>query len=119
VTKTDPFGYPNLFSDPLRARASLTYTGPGGSGNRNAVYGPRYSNFDIGVYKHFRLRPETHRLQLRAVAFNAFNTANFFAEQYTHTASFFSAPERFGRLTETVGPRGRAREFEFALRYEF
>jgi hypothetical protein len=119
VTKTDPFGYPNLFADPLQARAALAYTRPGGSGNRNPVYGPRYSNFDIGVYKNFRLPMETHRIQFRAVAFNAFNTANFFAEQYSHTASFFSTPERFGRLTETVGSRGGAREFEFALRYEF
>lgn len=119
LTKTDPFGFPNLFSDPLQTRAAMEYTRPGGSGNRNPVYGPRYSNFDIGVYKNFRLWAESHRLQFRAVAFNAFNRANFFAEQYSHTASFFSTPERFGRLTETVGPRGGAREFEFALRYEF
>lgn len=121
VTRTDPEGFPNLFRDPAAARARLAYTRPGGVGNRNPVYGPRYANTDLGVHKRFPLpwAEGQHRLEFRATAFNAFNNVNFFAEQFSHTASFFSTPDRFGRLTETVGPRGGAREMEFVLRYEF
>jgi hypothetical protein len=120
VVKNGAGGLPNLFSDPAAVRAKMTYTRPGGTGNRNAVYGPKLFNIDLGVHKTFRVpRWESHRVQFRATAYNAFNNVNFFAEQYTHTASFFSTPERFGRLTETIGPRGGARELEFVLRYEF
>lgn len=120
VTRNGPGGFPNLFRDPAAVLARMQYTLPGGNGSRNPVYGPRFFNVDLGLHKSFRVpRLESHRIEFRWTAFNAFNNVNFFAEQYTHTASFFSAPANFGRLTETVGPRGGAREMEFVVRYEF
>lgn len=47
-----------------------------GDAGRNLLTSPSSSNFDLAVYKTFRVT-ETKRLQFRAEAFNAFNTPNF------------------------------------------
>jgi hypothetical protein len=52
--------------------APFTY----GNAGRNLLGGPGVANFDLAVYKNFRIT-ENKRLQFRAEAFNAFNTPGF------------------------------------------
>lgn len=86
------FQRPNLVGDPFPSGWVKTY-GPGGQyfnpaafavaapytfGNlgRNALRGPGFKNFDIGIFKNFRIT-ERIRIQYRAEGFNAFNVVNF------------------------------------------
>jgi hypothetical protein len=116
VTKKDPDGVPNLFSDPNAIISKLAYTRPGGVGTRNAVRGPAYSNVDTGLHKEFKLPIEGHSLEFRWTVFNAFNTVNFSPGDIDFD---IEAGATFGRIYSTAGPRGGAREMEFALRYSF
>ena len=52
--------------------APFTY----GNAGRNLLEGPGVANFDLAIYKYFRIT-ESKRLQFRAEAFNAFNTPAF------------------------------------------
>ncbi|MDZ4799718.1 MAG: hypothetical protein SGI92_16290 [Bryobacteraceae bacterium] len=52
--------------------AQFTY----GNAGRNLIQGPGEVNFDLAVYKSFRVR-EGIRVQFRAEAFNLMNTPNF------------------------------------------
>jgi hypothetical protein len=116
VTSVAPDGLPNLFSDPAAARSQTTFTRPGGAGSRNAFRGPAYFVVDLGLHKQFRLPwSERQRLEFRWQAFNAFNNVNF----STVGIELRATQASFGRITATAGPRGGAREMEFALRYTF
>jgi hypothetical protein len=56
----------------------FTNPGAGNIGNvpRNSIHGPRFAEWDIGIYKSFPI-PEGRRLQYRAELFNAFNQTRF------------------------------------------
>ncbi len=116
ITKRDADGVPNLFTNPNAALALLAYTGPGGVGTRNFVRGPAYSNVDFGLHKEFKMPWEGHGLQFRWTVFNALNTVNFDPDDIDFDKE---AGATFGRIYSTAGPRGGAREMEFALRYTF
>jgi hypothetical protein len=130
VTRNGPGGVPNLFSDPAAILADdFEYTLPGLSGSRNAITGPAYFSTDAGIYKTF-LMPwsDRQRLQFRATAFNLFNNVNFspgapFApgneSGWNGLTLDPTSPSTFGQFSQTDGPRGGAREMEFAVRYEF
>jgi hypothetical protein len=119
VTKNDPSGAPNLFSDPAAALSQFSYTRPGEVGSRNVVNGPGYFTADLGVHKRFSLPGgETQRLEFRATVFNVSNSVNFQTQGLGGTLRL-DIPNTFGRFTSTAGSRGGAREIEFALRYEF
>jgi len=116
ITRRDTVGQANLFTNPTSALSNFGYTRPGESGTRNAVRGPGYFNVDLGVQKRFRLPwKETHALEFRAIAFNAFNNVNF-AAGYFQSSLRINSTSTFGRLNATAGG---SRQFEFALRYEF
>lgn len=72
------------------------------------IYGPGLVDFDMALYKDFRLT-ERHKLEFRAEAFNTFNHTNF------STVSTNVGSGTYGQLTAARDPR----IFEFALRYEF
>jgi hypothetical protein len=115
VTESAPNGAPNLFSDPAAALAQFAYTRPGESGSRNAIRGPAYFAVDLGVHKRFALPwALQHRLELRAIVFNALNSVNFATSYFQNTRSLNSAT--FGTLG---GLAGSPRQAEFAIRYEF
>jgi hypothetical protein len=115
INRNGPDGYPNIFANTTAAFASFGAPGPGGVGTQYPFYGPAYFVVDLGVSKQFHLpKWDRQRLEFRATAFNALNKANFL---YTQVAAGFTAG--FGDITSTVGPRGGAREMEFALRYQF
>jgi hypothetical protein len=85
---------------------------PGQTGNigRTLVSGPRFLNVNLALLKNIRFT-ESMRVQLRAEAFNVFNTVNFFNN--TQLASITSTT--FGQITSTGDPR----ILQFAARFEF
>lgn len=109
------------FKNPDAALAALANPTDGGTGNRNAVNGPSYTDVDLGLLKNFSLPwHEGHRLQFRADMFNAFNNVSFappvsvlFGPQY---GNINGDPSQFGKITGTVNA---ARVIQFALRYDF
>ena len=119
--KTSPHYDPNtqqiqLFADPTAAIGS--FSGPLGlqGGSRNNLRGPHFSNFDLGLAKHFPIT-EKAGVEFRADAFNAFNHANFGLPGASGTADISNASS-FGVITTTVGAQPY-RVLQLALRVDF
>jgi hypothetical protein len=124
IIKNGPNGVPNMFSNPSAVYSLLQFTDPGQVGSRNVFRGPAYADLDLGVYKTFRMPwKESQQLQFRVTAYNALNSVNFASVGDTRDTGGFifdiDSPSTFGQLTRTAGPRGGAREMEFAVRYQF
>jgi hypothetical protein len=119
------FQRPNVVGDPFPEGWTKTY-GPGGLyfdpsalatppqytfGNlgRNALRGPGFKNFDIGIFKNFTFS-ERFRLQYRAEAFNAFNNTNF-----NNPGGSFGTTN-FGRVTGTASQQ---RSIQMGLKLYF
>lgn len=116
---SDPTTGVQLFADPDAARAA--FRGPLGleGGTRNNLRGPGFTNFDIGVAKHFPVT-EKVTVEFRADAFNAFNHVNFGLPGVSSGAlnggtADISDPGSFGIITTAAKPR----EIQFALRLDF
>jgi hypothetical protein len=110
---TDPaHGQLQLFADPTAAINA--FTGPLGlqGPTRNNLRGPRFSNTNLSLNKHFRIR-ENSELEFRAEAFNVFNHTNF--NLPTGSIADITAPSTFGVITSDVGPR----IMQFSLRFDF
>jgi len=107
-----------LFRDPAAALAALRNPRHGEMGNRNNLRGPSLWIADMALLKNFRLPwSETHRLQIRAEAFNVFNHNNFGLPTSTAPLRQTSINgNTFGQITTTATA---AREFQFAIRYDF
>jgi Carboxypeptidase regulatory-like domain/TonB-dependent Receptor Plug Domain len=90
--------------------ASFAAPAPGFFGNAGTgiIRGPRLIDFDMALYKDFRVY-EQQNLQFRAEAFNTFNHTNFNAV----TTSLGSGT--FGQVTSALDPR----IMELSLRYQF
>jgi len=115
IMRNGPDGFPNAFRDPADAFNSAVSTAPGGVGTGFPFYGPSFSTVDLGLNKRFPIRRlEGHSIEFRTTAYNALNRANF-----SYSQASAGTITGFGRIQSTVGPRGGARELEFALRYEF
>jgi hypothetical protein len=91
------------------------FSGPLGlqAGSRNNLRGPHYSNFDIGLLKHFPITEQVN-MEFRADAYNAFNHPNFELPGTSGTADI-SSPSTFGVITSDYG----ARVLQLALRVDF
>ena len=100
------------FRDPQAALSAFSFVSGQQSGSRDVLYGPHFSNVDLGVSKTFPLVGERYRLQFRAEAYNAFNHPNFGFPD-TNIGS-----PTFGVITTQVGQE-LARVMQFALRFEF
>ena len=113
---------PNLFKNPSAALAAVDFTAPGLPGSRNSIVGPAYASTDLGVYKDFHLfGSERQILELRATAFNVFNSVNFASLAGTGFITLDpTSPSTFGQITSLAAPSNKgAREMEFAVRYDF
>ena len=110
-----PSTVPNLFANASAAFNDIAFTLPGLPGSRNVFTGPAYASVDMGLDKTF-LMPwsERQNMQFRVTAYNVFNSVNFNLFNIDPTS-----PGTFGNFTSTAGPRGGAREMEFAVRYSF
>ena len=93
----------NAFSGPLGLQA----------GTRNNLRGPHYSDFDIGLAKHFPITEQV-KMEFRADAFNVFNHTNFQLPGIDGTADV-SSPSTFGVINSDYGPR----VLQLALRLDF
>jgi Carboxypeptidase regulatory-like domain len=91
------------------------FSGPVGleAGSRNNLTGPRYSNFDMGLIKHFPITEQYH-LEFRAEAYNVFNHTNFELPGAAATADITS-PSTFGVITSAYPNR----VLQLALRLDF
>ena len=76
---------------------------------RNSLRGPSRTNFDLAMSKITPLIGERLSLELRAEAFNVFNTA-----QFSDPVTNISSPN-FGRITSTAAPR----IMQFAAKFIF
>lgn len=76
---------------------------------RNSLRGPSRTNFDLAMSKITPLIGERLSLELRAEAFNVFNTA-----QFSDPVTNISSPN-FGRITGTAAPR----IMQFAAKFIF
>ena len=101
-----------FFANPQKALSAFSFVSGQQSGNRDVLYGPHFSNVDLGVSKTFPLMGERYRLQFRAEAYNAFNHPNF---GFPDTNI---ADSTFGVITTQVGQE-LSRVMQFALRFEF
>ncbi|MFZ0321680.1 MAG: carboxypeptidase-like regulatory domain-containing protein [Candidatus Sulfotelmatobacter sp.] len=96
------------------------FSGPVGleAGSRNNLRGPHYSDFDMGLIKHFPLTEQVH-LEFRADAFNVFNHVNFELPGSGGTADITS-PSTFGVISQDYGSQiGGSRVLQLALRLDF
>jgi len=102
-----------LFADPDRTRAA--FRGPLGleDGTRNNLRGPGFTNFDLGLAKHFFVK-ERLDIEFRMDAYNAFNHVNFGLPGTGGSGGTadISDPSSFG----VINNAGRPREVQFALR---
>jgi hypothetical protein len=121
LTRDGSNGIPNLFGQtPAGSPApsqwnNFTFTLPGLPGDRNDLTGPAYASTDVGITKSFRIT-ERDVFKVQARAYNVFNSVNF---ADSSLALDPTSPGTFGEITGTAGPRGGAREMEFAARFEF
>ncbi|MEO6335061.1 MAG: hypothetical protein ABIO91_08770, partial [Pyrinomonadaceae bacterium] len=106
------FSFPGLNTNTAFPGQVFFNVAPGQTGNvaRTLINGPRFFNVNAALLKNIRFT-ETMRVQLRAEAFNLFNTVNFFNN--TQLASITS--QTFGQITSAAA----ARQMQFAVRFEF
>ena len=109
-TGFDQNGNPSIFRNTNAAQAFIGQY-PGRVGTRNILRGAPLFNTDMSVGKYFQGPFEGHRIQVRAEAFNAFNTVNWGDPTRT-----LANPGNFGQITST---NGGPRVIQLALRYEF
>src|SRR5205814_5038895 len=80
-----------------------------GNAGRNTIQQPGIDNWDMGVYKNFRMRDRLN-LQVRWETFNTWNHTQF------GSANLSTSSLSFGRITSTrVGPR----RMQFGLRLPY
>jgi hypothetical protein len=105
-------GQIQLFADPTAA--ANAFTGPIGlqGPTRNNLRGPRFSNTDLSLNKHFQLH-ERYGLEFRAEAYNAFNQVNFALP--IGSVADINNQSTFGVINADDG----ARVMQFSLRFDF
>jgi Carboxypeptidase regulatory-like domain len=119
---TDPTtGAIQFFADQTAALSAFSFPFGGGTGTRNPVHGPSFTNLDIAVSKNFTMPwSEHHTLQFRWEAFNVFNHVNFAVpgdpNVLTNSNNLLLNPSGLGVITQTAGS---ARQMQFSLRYDF
>jgi len=85
-----------------------------GNAGRNILRGDGLKNFDLGLYRAFRLN-ERQSLQFRAEFFNLTNHPNFFFPNPSLASAAFGAISRAAFQSQT----GAQRQIQFALKYLF
>jgi hypothetical protein len=110
----------NLFADPGTAQQDFTLPLPGGVGSRNVLRGNGYADWDMSLYKSWKMPyRESHSLQFRWDVFNVPNLTRFNAQSVGSSAlltSLTQQPTNFGAYTSLLT---QPRVMQFALRYEF
>ncbi len=98
------------------------FSGPVGleAGSRNNLRGPHYSDFDVGLVKHFPLKEQVH-MEFRADAYNVFNHVNFELPGFQNSATAdITSPSTFGVISQDYATQeGGFRVLQLALRLDF
>jgi hypothetical protein len=103
-----------------QANAIAAFSAPTGlqAGSRNILRGPRYSDVDLSLNKHFPIY-ERLAIEFRAEAYNVFNHTNFDLPGTLSPGTIGTAditnPGQFGVITTTSDPR----QMQLSLRIEF
>ena len=87
-----------------------------GNAARTVVRGPGVNNFDLSLFKDFRVKDQM-RFQFRAEAYNAFNHTQFNA--LDTTARFDAQGKQINALLSSFTGARSARIMQFALRFYF
>jgi hypothetical protein len=113
-------GRVDLFADPAAAQQDFTLPLPGGVGSRNVLRGNGYADWDMSLYKSWKMPyRETHSVQFRWDVFNVPNLTRFNAQSVGSSALLTSLAQQstnFGAYTSLLT---QPRVMQFALRYEF
>ncbi len=113
-------GRVDLFEYPAAAQADFTEPLPGGVGSRNVLRGNGYADWDMSLYKSWKMPyRETHSVQFRWDVFNVPNLTRFNAQSVGSSALLTSLAQQstnFGAYTSLLT---QPRVMQFALRYEF
>ena len=113
-------GRVDLFADPAAAQQDFTLPLPGGVGSRNVLRGNGYAEWDMSLYKSWKMPyRETHSVQFRWDVFNVPNLTRFNAQSVGSSALLTSLAQQstnFGAYTSLLT---QPRVMQFALRYEF
>jgi hypothetical protein len=113
-------GRVDLFADPQTAQQDFTLPLPGGVGSRNVLRGNGYADWDMSLYKSWKMPyRETHSVQFRWDVFNVPNLTRFNAQSVGSSALLTSLAQQstnFGAYTSLLT---QPRVMQFALRYEF
>jgi hypothetical protein len=106
------FDNPTAVFDPANPTSGvLRFPSHGEIGSRNVLRGPSYWNLDTAVMKNFKMPwSESHSLQIRWEAFNAFNHHSFGLPAVNIVGN------NFGQITTSAST---PREMQFAFRYSF
>jgi hypothetical protein len=108
-------GNPQRYIDPTAF--ALPPAGTYGNSARNALIGPGYTVFDLGLIKNTTVK-ESVRIQFRAEAFNLFNHTNFAIPDnlVVFTSPQADVPGNFGTITRTAST---SRQLQFGLKVLF
>ncbi len=113
-------GRVDIFADPAAAQQDFTLPLPGGVGSRNVLRGNGYADWDMSLYKNWKMPyAETHNVQFRWDVFNVPNLTRFNAQSAGSSALLTSLAQQstnFGAYTSLLT---QPRVMQFALRYEF
>jgi hypothetical protein len=113
-------GRVDLFAAPQTAQQDFTLPLPGGVGSRNVLRGNGYAEWDMSLYKSWKMPyRETHSVQFRWDVFNVPNLTRFNAQSVGSSALLTSLAQQstnFGAYTSLLT---QPRVMQFALRYEF
>jgi hypothetical protein len=113
-------GRVDLFADPQAAQRDFTLPLPGGVGSRNVLRGNGYADWDMSLYKSWKMPyRETHSVQFRWDVFNVPNLTRFNAQSVGSSALLTSLAQQstnFGAYTSLLT---QPRVMQFALRYQF
>ena len=94
-----------------------------GTSERNGLRGPYYQDFDLALFKNFKLT-EAKSIQFRAEGFNVFNRVNFTAPGGGTTGAFNDLGGSVATSLDTptfmqLWAAGPGREIQFALKFLF
>jgi len=113
-------GRVDLFADPTTAQQDFTLPLPGGVGSRNVLRGNGYADWDMSLYKNWKMPyRSTHSVQFRWDVFNVPNLTRFNAQSVGSSALLTSLAQQstnFGAYTSLLT---QPRVMQFAMRYEF
>jgi hypothetical protein len=118
-------GQLQYFADPNAALNAFGFPFGGGTGDRNTLRGPVFSNVDMAILKNFTMPwSDRQRLQFRVEAFNVFNHASFnnpsvdpgLVGSVNFTNNNIQNGPQFGVLTNTANS---ARQFQLGLVFQF